>query len=258
MAESVSQLRELAALASGGGPRMAAPGPSPLWPVVIPAIRLALALSASWSVAGREHVPRRGPVLVACNHFSFIDPPVLAAAFPRAGHVLAKRELFGARLSWVITALGAIPIRRYEADVDALATCLDALRQGRVVAIFPEGTRGRERPAALKPGHRGVALLAHLSGAPVVPVGIAGSDAIARVSDLLRMPFTRPHIHASIGPPLRFPRVDRLPTSAALSATTTTIMQGIAAQLPERYRGVYAGPAGHSPATSVSSPGSGR
>lgn len=241
MAEGVSQLRELAALAAGTRLRVPAPRHTALWGPAVALVRAAMALSASWTVTGREHVPASGPVLVACNHFSFLDPPMLATAFPRPGHVLAKRELFVAGLGWVVELLGAIPVNRGEADVDALAMTLDALGQGRVVAIFPEGTRGRERPSVLKAGHRGVALMAHLSGAPVIPVGIAGTDVIERLPDLLRMPFRRPHFEVGIGPALRFNRYDRLPPSGVLTATTDAIMRGIAAQLPERYRGAYAG-----------------
>lgn len=239
MAEGVSQLRELAALAAGTRPRVPAPRHTALWGPAVAVLRGALSLAASWSVTGGEHVPATGPIIVACNHFSFLDPPMLAATFPRPGHVLAKRELFAAGLGPVIAWLGAIPVNRGEADVDALAMTLDALAQGRVIAIFPEGTRGRERPSALKAGRRGVALMAHLSGAPVVPVGIAGTDVVERLSDLARMPLRRPHFDVRIGSALTFERYDRLPPSAVLTATTDAIMRGIALQLPARYRGVY-------------------
>ena len=241
MAEALSSLRELAALAAGAPPRVPVPPRATwLWGPAVAMLRIAFKAFSHVAIIGKQYVPAEGPLIVACNHFSFLDPPLLAAAFPRPGHVLAKQELLDTPIGPLISALGIFPVRRGEADVGALAMVLDALRRGRVVAIFPEGTRGHGVAAGLKPGHRGVALIAHLSGAPVVPVGISGTEGVQRLGDVVRNVATRPHFQVSIGPPLHVDRQQRIPPSALLTATTAAIMTAIAAQLPPQYHGVYA------------------
>ncbi len=240
MAEALSSLRELVALAAGAPPRVPLPPRATwLWDPAVVLLRIGFKVFSQVAVTGAQYVPAEGPLIVACNHFSFLDPPLLAAAFPRPGHVLAKQELLDTPIGGLIGALGIIPVRRGEADVDALAMALDALRRGRVVAIFPEGTRGHGVATGLKPGHRGVALMAHLSGAPVVPVGISGTEGVRQLGDVVRSVATRPHFQVSIGPPLHFSRQQRIPPSAELTATTKAIMAAIAARLPPQHRGVY-------------------
>lgn len=237
---NIGSLRELAALAAGAPAKAQAPACSWLWNPAIGALRIFFTTCARWTILGREHIPPTGPVIVAANHFSFLDPPLVGSSFTRSGHVMAKRELSAGKAGWLMDRLGVIPVTRGEADVDALGMALDCLRRGEVIGIFPEGTRGREATHALKPGHRGVALLAHLSGAPVIPIGVAGSDAVTRLGDLYRMPLRRPPITVNMGPTIQFQRYDKLPPSAVLTETTDAIMTAIARQLPPDYRGVYA------------------
>src|SRR5919109_201002 len=92
---------------------------------------------------GREHARVRGPLIVAANHRSFLDPFVIGATLPwrRAMHYVAKVELFEKRWQgWVLSRLGAFPIRRGEADEESVATARAALERGGAVCIFPEGT----------------------------------------------------------------------------------------------------------------------
>ncbi|MDD5655683.1 MAG: lysophospholipid acyltransferase family protein [Elusimicrobia bacterium] len=146
-------------------------------------------------VVGLERVPRSGAVILACNHVSNADPPILGAAvFPaRSPRFLAKIELFRAPgLGWLMRRGGAIPLDRGRPDVGAMRSCLEMLRRGRLVAVFPEGTRARRgRPL---PPKTGVAFLAARSGAPVVPARIVGSDRLARLGRL----------EVRFGAPLRF------------------------------------------------------
>lgn len=126
-------------------------------------------------VVGAENVPLEGPLIVAPNHLSHLDPPVVACAIPRQLTFMAKEELF--RVSWfskLIRSLGAFPVRRGQADTEAIRVALSLLEEGRALLVFPEGTRGDGRQ--LLPVNRGVALLAKRSGAPVLPVAIAGAE----------------------------------------------------------------------------------
>ncbi|MBD3337067.1 MAG: 1-acyl-sn-glycerol-3-phosphate acyltransferase [Candidatus Eisenbacteria bacterium] len=115
-----------------------------------------------------------GACLIASNHKSYLDPPLIGASFPYELQYLAKEELFGMPiLGPLIRRVGALPIRRGAGDRRSLTLCLRALDQGRPLLLFPEGTRIR-RPGFERP-RTGVAFLAVKSGAPVVPVYIGGT-----------------------------------------------------------------------------------
>lgn len=123
---------------------------------------------------GRQHVPMTGPVLLVSNHSSVLDPPLIGGVTPRPVSFLAKAELFGIPLfGRFIRMLNARPVRREGADPAALRTALRILQEGRVLLVFPEGTRGAE--GELRAGKAGAGMLAVLSGAQVVPVYISGS-----------------------------------------------------------------------------------
>ena len=202
------------------------------------ATALVATLLTRWHVEGSEHIPRSGPLIVVANHFSFVDPPLLAASLPRQLSYLGKVELTANPIGRAFCkVIGIIPLRRGAADRQALRTALGALELGGVLGVFPEGTRGREHPRVLKPGRNGVALLARMSGAPLIPVGIAGTDAIDKPSDLGTKLLRRPEFTVRIGPAFTLP--DRAGKDD-LEALTHYIMTHIARLLPERYRGEYA------------------
>jgi 1-acyl-sn-glycerol-3-phosphate acyltransferase len=120
-----------------------------------------------------EKVPADGPVIVACNHVSYLDPVVLGIGFRRPVTYLAKKELFAIPvLGPVIAALGVYPLDREAGGVAAVRSALRALKDGRCIGIFPEGTRNLSGEVQ---GKGGAALLAALSGAPVVPAAISGT-----------------------------------------------------------------------------------
>ena len=165
---------------------------------------------------GREHIPRHGPVIVASNHRSFLDPFVIATMAPRPMYYIAKKELFSNRLvAWLLSALGAFPVDRGAGDGDTIDTAKAILARGGIVLIFPEGTRTRPGPLGIP--RRGVGRLALESGVPVVPVAIHGTEAIRRGWRL------RPHkVRIRAGRPLTFPRVAD-PSPALAGAVTGRI-----------------------------------
>ncbi|MDX6537650.1 MAG: glycerol-3-phosphate dehydrogenase, partial [Gaiellales bacterium] len=163
---------------------------------------------------GREHIPKKGPVIIAANHRSFLDPFVIGMMLRRPLYFVAKSELFSNRVvAWLLSSLGAFPVDRGQGDKDAMDTARQILERGDCVVIFPEGTR--IRPGALGAPRRGVGRLALQTGAPVVPIALLGTEAVRRGWRI------RPHrIHIRAGRPLRFPRVED--PSPQLARTVTS------------------------------------
>jgi 1-acyl-sn-glycerol-3-phosphate acyltransferase len=126
-------------------------------------------------VTGADNVPAEGPVIVAPNHKSFYDSFFVGLATRRPLHFMAKVELFQGRSARFLSGLGAFPVRRGTADPVALETARIHLEKGRVLAMFPEGTRYRD-PDMLKAPHRGVGRLAIEAQAPIVPCAITGTE----------------------------------------------------------------------------------
>jgi 1-acyl-sn-glycerol-3-phosphate acyltransferase len=124
---------------------------------------------------GVDRIPDDGPVVIAPNHKSFWDAFFVGVAAPRHVRFMGKTELFEGRLGPLFVRLGAFPVRRGAADDDALDTARVILRQGGVLALFPEGTRIRD-PDALGEPRSGAARLALETGAPLVPAAISGSE----------------------------------------------------------------------------------
>jgi 1-acyl-sn-glycerol-3-phosphate acyltransferase len=122
-----------------------------------------------------QNVPMSGPVIIACNHIAYLDPPSLGVCSPRRVEYMAKQELFDIPfLGQLITLLGAFPVDRSRGDTAAMKTALGVLKGGACLGIFPEGTRNRGQDP-LEPG-LGTALLAHWSGATVVPTFVTGTN----------------------------------------------------------------------------------
>ena len=123
---------------------------------------------------GRENVPEAGPLIVACNHVSNLDPPCLGVGMPRPVTYMAKKELFAIPvLGPVIRRLGAFPIDRSRGDIASIKTAIGVLERGTCLGIFPEGGRNVD---GSKEAQMGVALLASLSGAAVVPAYVSGTS----------------------------------------------------------------------------------
>ncbi len=165
---------------------------------------------------GMQHLPKVGPLIIAANHRSFMDPFVIGMMLRRPTYFIAKSELFRNRfVAWLLSSLGAFPVDRGQGDRDAMDTARRILERGDVVVIFPEGTR--TRPGALGAPKRGVGRLALETGAPVIPVALIGTEAIRRGWRI------RPHkVRIRAGRPLRFPHVDE-PSPALARAVTERI-----------------------------------
>jgi 1-acyl-sn-glycerol-3-phosphate acyltransferase len=181
----------------------------PLRAILVPAFLIYLRMQR----VGREHLPRSGPLLLAANHRSFLDPFVIGTLVRRPVYYMAKRELFEKRWqAWVLNSLGAFPVDRGAGDGDAMATAREILERGDCVVVFPEGTRIRTGPLA-RP-HRGVGRLALETGVPVAPVALIGSDAVRRGWRI------RPRrVRLRVGRPLRYPTVEGC--SPALAGAVT-------------------------------------
>jgi 1-acyl-sn-glycerol-3-phosphate acyltransferase len=172
---------------------------------------------------GREHLPRSGPLLLASNHRSFLDPFVIGTLVKRPVYYMAKRELFEKRWqAWALNALGAFPVDRGAGDQDAMATARAILARGDCVVVFPEGTR--TRPGPLGEPRRGIGRLALETGAPVVPVAVIGSDQVRRGWRI------RPRkVRLRVGAPLRYPTVESC-SPALASAVTERIWACVSLQ----------------------------
>lgn len=170
-------------------------------------------------VYGAENVPPSGPVIIACNHVSYFDPPLLGTGCPRRIRYMAKDSLFTIPvLGPLIRAFGAYPVDRTGSPMAAIRRSVEQLRAGQSIGIFPEGTRNLD--GTVKP-HEGVALLASLGQAPVVPACVVGT----------RNPASFRPFRVIFGRPMRLPE-GRKATRDELANFTGDVMKAIS-QLPE-------------------------
>jgi acyl transferase domain-containing protein/NADPH:quinone reductase-like Zn-dependent oxidoreductase/1-acyl-sn-glycerol-3-phosphate acyltransferase/NAD(P)-dependent dehydrogenase (short-subunit alcohol dehydrogenase family)/acyl carrier protein len=200
--------------------------------VVRGAVSAAMRALTSMRVEGLEHIPLTGGCLLAINHLSMADTPVVLSLLPRRTIMFASEHLRGSALMhWFLSDMGdAIYVRRGEGDRDALASGLAVLRAGGLLGLGPEGTRS---PNGLSRGQTGIAFLATQADVPVVPLAAWGQELIpAHLRSLRRAPIT-----VRIGAPLRF--AAGTPDAALLREYTDQVMQSIASMLPAEYRGVY-------------------
>ena len=176
----------------------------PNW--VYEAVRIATTLHA-WTFfrtrgVAPEKVPARGPVILAPNHFSFMDHFFLGTSIRRKVRFMAKSQLFTPPMEWIYSPGGVFPVRRGYADEEAFITARSILERGGVIAMYSEG--GRSRTGKLSDSVRpGIGRLALQSGAPVVPIAIHGSS---RVRNWKRLRF--PKVTVLYGDPIRWERLD--------------------------------------------------
>jgi 1-acyl-sn-glycerol-3-phosphate acyltransferase len=172
--------------------------------VLVPFMRLWFRLR----ITGAEHIPDEGAAIVAPNHKSFWDSFFIAAATRRHLRFMGKTELFAGRRGRLFVRLGAFPVRRGESDAEALETARTILRQGGLLALFPEGTRVRD-PEALGSPKSGAARLALEAGAPLIPAAVEGTE------KLFLGPFPKPRrVQLSFGEPIPVAHLEATPESA--------------------------------------------
>lgn len=142
-----------------------------LWNLSVPVYRFVWGLE----IVGAENVPASGPVILTANHRSNYDSAVLPRVTRRPVNFMAKRQFFSGRLATAfLTRLGAFPVDRGHADKAATVRALQVLAEGGVLALYPEGTRCSG--PVVGPTHRGPVWLSSRANAPIVPIGIGGSE----------------------------------------------------------------------------------
>jgi 1-acyl-sn-glycerol-3-phosphate acyltransferase len=149
---------------------------------------------------GEEHIPEAGPVILASNHRSNMDPVLLASAVRRPVAFMAKAELFVGPLGWIMRWIGQFPVRRGGIDREALRRTDAILARGSMLGLFPEGTRGDGGFSAVHPG---LAYIVVRQRCPVLPVAIFGTERVRR--RLGWLPFASP-VRIVIGPAIDLPK----------------------------------------------------
>ncbi|KIX84626.1 lysophospholipid acyltransferase family protein [Thermus filiformis] len=194
--------------------------------------RLLLHALFGFSIRGKERVPKTGPVILAANHLSILDPIAIGVAVWRPVSFFARADVFRLPvLSWLLPRLYAIPVERGESDLSAIKKALRTLERGFAFGIFPEGTRSRT--GRLQPFKTGVAAIALRTGTPVVPVAVMGTEKALPVG--ARMIRLRRPIRVVFGDPIPVPKKER-PSREDLLRLTREIEAKVAELLDPPYR----------------------
>jgi len=200
-------------------------------------LRGLLRLLTHSEVYGRENLPQGGPLLVVFNHMAHLDGTLVMASVPWEIEAIALSDLYEVPVVGQLLRLyGVIPVHRDEFDRQVLRRALQVLAEGKVLILAPEA---RQSPTCtLERGRKGAAYLALRSGAPILPIGLTGTETV--YSALKH--FRRPRLTVNIGPSfrLRGPLARGTERKAQLTSGRDKIMRRIAALLPTQYRGVYA------------------
>lgn len=137
-----------------------------------------------YEIIGAENIPVSGGAIIAANHISLWDPPVVGAGTIRPIHFMAKEELFAVPLlKWIITKINAFPVRRGAADRTAIRYAIDLLKKGEILGLFPEGTRSKT--GLLGKPEPGIAMIALKAGVPIIPAAIIGTNKIGKDGHIL-------------------------------------------------------------------------
>ena len=179
-------------------------------------------LDRRWEIhqRGEAKVPKNGPVIIASNHIGWLDGPILFLKAPRPAHALVKQEAFVGRTGKLLNYAGQIKLDRKHTDVGALRSAADALAAGQVVVVYPEGRRG---DGELHKIRNGIAWLALVSGAPIVPVAIFGTREPGALSE--SRPPKGARIDVVYGDPIQFPAMPWPRTAVMLDDVSGQILE---------------------------------
>jgi 1-acyl-sn-glycerol-3-phosphate acyltransferase len=206
--------------------------------VLVVIFRLLFHILGRIRITGKENVPKAGAYVIAMNHVSIYDPPLIVAFWPELPEVVGAVEVWSKPGQSTLARLyGGIPIHRREFDRESLVKVISALRAGRPLVIAPEGTRSHQ--PGLQAGQAGIAYIIEKCPAPVVPVGIVGTT--ENFLDLA-LHFKRPKLEIRIGKQIHLEVAGdtRLERRATRQRNVDLIMRQIAALLPDAYQGIYA------------------
>ena len=209
-----------------------------LWKVLYVVAEILKIFCCRVKVEGAENIPKTGGVILASNHNPGFDFVLMGYGCPRQVYFMAKKEIFDINplLTKLLHAIGTFPIRRGARDQGAIQSAVDLVSSGKVLGMFPEGTRSRT--GELQRAHSGAARIAIKANAPVVPTAIMGTEKIVTRKWL---PWGRPLIIVRFGPPLYPPATqDGKITQAAARTFTKEFMCAVAQLLPPERRGAYA------------------
>lgn len=211
---------------------------NPLFAFCNAGIKTTTKLFGDQKVEGRENVPAEGPVIFVSNHMSNLDPAIVASLTGRNPGFLAKKELFKFPLfSFLLKQYGAHPLNRGAVDLKALRWAMNRLsKNDGALILFPEGTRNKDG-TGLGKGLAGVTHIALKTGAPVVPIGMTGTEPLQH---FLKVFIPKAHVRIRIGRPFRMTGdLSSRPSREQLDDMTTEIMVRIAGLLPESQHGYY-------------------
>lgn len=201
-----------------------------------PVFRILFHVLSRVEIEGLGNVPTRDGYLVACNHVSIYEPPLVLAFWPTVLEVAAAADVFDRpQQGTLVRMYGSLPVHRGAFDRRLIEAMVAMLKAGRGVLIFPEG--GRTHSPGLRQAWHGTSYVAAKAGVDVIPVGVVGTESLAQA---IRS-HHRTRLRMIIGEPVSTPSIDlRSPDrKRALLSHSETIMRSIASLLPETYRGVY-------------------
>lgn len=160
----------------------------------------------SGEISGTKHIPKEGPCILAANHASHLDPPLIGSQLKRKVTFFARKTLWKPGIpSWWLDTVGAIPVDRDgESDVSALKNTLKTLKDGGLLTLFPEGTRSQD--GNLQKAKPGIGLIAAKSQAQLIPCRIFNSHPV--LSKASKLPNLNNRIHINYGKPLDIKEID--------------------------------------------------
>jgi 1-acyl-sn-glycerol-3-phosphate acyltransferase len=224
--------------------RITAAGPASTVPLRValfrtvarPVFRMLFHILSRVEIDGLGNVPESGSYLVACNHVSIYEPPLVLAFWPTVLEVAAAIDVFDRPQQGTLVRLyGSLPVHRGEFDRHLIEAMVAMLMAGRAVLIFPEG--GRTHSPGLRQAWTGTSYIAARAGVDVIPVGVAGTESLGESIRAHR----RTRLKMRIGEPVATPPLDlhSPERKSTLFAHTENIMRSISGLLPESHRGIY-------------------